>query len=196
MRFNLVRKILEAAGSPAWTRRRPLVYSRIDVAGLDLTLKFREQLGGGEVASAELVAEKLAPFDGDSDGALTEAELAEFFAQHKLGGAWYSKALAGQLWRLAAELLGAPPAQLSIKELAESLHNTMKKEPRGEERYILTPGAVRGTEPRVPVGKQEAKPSLLSGAPRNAPRAKPAAPRARPRRPAPRARRPMPRKRP
>lgn len=166
------------------------------MAGLDLTRKFRDQLGGGEVASAELVAEKLAPFDGDADGALSEAELAEFFAQHRLGGAWYSKVLAGQLWRLAAERLGAAPETLPVEAIAESLHNTMEKEPRGDERYVITPGAVRGTEARVPVGKKDKKPALLSGAPRNAPRAKPAAgPRARPRRPGPRARRPMPRKR-
>lgn len=164
--------------------------------GLDLSVKLRDRLGAGGVVPAEVLAEKLRPLDRDEDGALSRDELTEFFTAHRIGGPWFAGVVVGQLWRSAEQRAGGSVETVSIGDLAGVLHFMMTRPARAESRYVLTPGAVRGTEPRVSAAKVAEAPRLLSGAPRDAPRATGAAPRPRSRRPMPRARRPMPRNRP
>jgi hypothetical protein len=157
------------------------------VAGLELPVKLRRGLGKGSVVPVEELARRLAPLDGDGDGALVRGELARFLVENRIGGPWFCEMLARTLWKTAEERTLTREVQaISVAALARVLHFTMSRGPRAERRYVLDPAAMIGLEPRrtldgstdLTLGGEKAAPARP--APSAAPKAAGAAPLARP----------------
>jgi hypothetical protein len=112
-------------------------------------VKLRRGLGKGSVVPVEELARRLAPLDGDGDGALVREELARFLVENRVGGPWFCELLAKSLWRTAEDrTLTREVHSISVAGLARVIHFTMSRGPRPERRYVLDPAAMIGLEPR------------------------------------------------
>jgi hypothetical protein len=118
------------------------------VAGLDLPVKLRRGLGKGQVVPAQELAERLKPYDANQDGLLVRAELARFLAESRVGGPWFCELLTKVLWKAAQERAGREVEAIGADALGRVIHYSMSRGPRPERRYVLSPAAVNGLEPR------------------------------------------------
>jgi len=121
------------------------------VAGLDLSSKLRRGLGKGKIVPAEFVAERMAAFDLDGDGALTQEELAEFLKKHRVGGPWFCDMVARTLWNFCTSWFSKDVTWIKISALAWMIHNAMKDRPRPARRYKITPESAMGYVPLEPM---------------------------------------------
>lgn len=128
--------------------REPML-RRVSVSGLDLPVKLRRGLGRGKVVPAEELAQRLAEHDEDGDDALTRDDLARFLVQNHCGGPWFCQALAKTIFSLAEERWSRDLDTLPCETLGRVLHYAMSRPHRALRRYVLTPEAVMGFEPKV-----------------------------------------------
>src|SRR5262245_1146385 len=184
---------------------RPVVPLRLSVAGLDLPVKLRRGLGNGKVVPADELAKRLAPYDRDKDGSLTQEELVRFLEKNHVGGPWFCQVLAKTLWRIVEERWAQEVESIPIEGLGRIINFTMSAPPRPEKRYVLDPEAMTGQKPKQTLEEYRASQAGIEK-PKEQPKvdgtsepARPATSAAQPRpRPAPRpgpppARRPAPR---
>ena len=116
------------------------------MAGFDFAARLRRGLGRGKVISTDLIAEKLAPFDGDKDGALECAELTAFFQKNGVGP-WVSTYSARSLWTLIETWYGGEVRWVKIPALAQLIHDNMAIPPKEAKRRRITPEGMQGYEP-------------------------------------------------
>lgn len=126
---------------------------------------------------ADELARRMKPFDGDGDGNLTQPELARFLLESRVGGPWFCEMIARTCWRLAEERWAKEIQTISIEALGRALNFSMSRGPRPERRYVLTPAAVQGLEPRKDL---EGREDLWDGQPEPKAAPRSAAPPARP----------------
>lgn len=152
--------------------------------GLDLPIKLR-RLANGKVLSADEVIELLTPFDGDGDGEITRDELTTFLVKRRVGGPWFCQVLSKTLWEIAQDRWGTEVEAIGVPTIGRIISFSMARSGRPSKRYVLTPDAVRGLEPKkgldgepVPTGSgpltsapRQAPPRAHQAPPRNAPRA-------------------------
>lgn len=119
----------------------------VPVPGLDLPLKLR-RLGNGKVLSADQVIELLTPFDRDGDGEVTQEELTVFLIKSRVGGPWFCQVLSKTLWQIAQDRWGTEVTSMSVETLGQIIAFSMARQGRPAKRYVLTPDAVRGLEPK------------------------------------------------
>lgn len=105
------------------------------MAGLDLPIKLRRGLGGGNAVPAEELAKRLVPFDADKDGAVTRAELVQFLIQGRVGGPWFCEVLSRTLWKYVEQRLAVPQPVISVQVLGRIINFAMTRAPRPERRY-------------------------------------------------------------
>lgn len=117
------------------------------MAGFDLPVKLRRGLGKGNIVPAEELAQRLKPYDGDGDGALTRGELARFLEESHVGGPWFTGMLAATLWKLAENRFQKAVESIQADALGRVLNFVMARAPGPERRYVLSPEAINGYEP-------------------------------------------------
>lgn len=140
------------------------MYLVVILPGLELPVKLRRGLGNGNVVPVEEIARLLQAFDADGDGALTRSEVAACLRKHRVGGAWFCDALAHSLWRTAEERFVQAVDSIQAEALARIIHFTMSRAERPVRRYVLSPGAVQGLEPRLTLeGEDATKPAQGAG---------------------------------
>ncbi len=169
--------------------------------GLDLPIKLR-RLANGQVLSAEEITEMIRPFDADGDGALTQEELTTFLIKRRVGGPWFCQVLGKTLWEIAQDRWGTEVDSIDVQTIGRIISFSMARAGRPTKRYVLTPEAVRGIEPKKDIdgnpvphggGPLTAAPRKTTGGgappraqqtpPRNSPRPQPGSRGPAPRRP-------------
>jgi hypothetical protein len=134
----------------------------VAVAGVDLPIKLRNALGQGKVVPVEELARRLAPFDANQDGDITRQELATFFQKSRLGGPWFGQVVAKTLWGFVQTKLGKDVEAIKIELVAKIIHTVMRRGPRPEKRYEITPESMVGY---APMKEFEKRPKVLGPAP-------------------------------
>ncbi len=127
------------------------------MAGLDLPVKLRRGLGNGKVVPAEELSKRLAPYDRDKDGSVTQEELIRFLEKNRVGGPWFCQVLAKTLWRIVEERWGQEVASISLEGLGRIINYSMSAPPRPEKRYVLEPEAIRGLKPKLTLEEYRAE---------------------------------------
>ena len=133
------------------------------MSGFDFAQRLRRGLGKGKVLPPEVIAQKLAPFDGDKDGAIAAPELAEFFKANGIGP-FVSSFLAKAIFNLCETAVGQSVTWIKIKPLANLISDAMGQGPPRSKRYVLTPEGMQGYEPLETLEEVEAR--QVRGAPK------------------------------
>jgi len=120
----------------------------LPVTGLDLPVKLRRGLGNGKVVPADELAQRLAAFDADEDGAVTREELAKFLLQNRCGGPWFCQMVSHNVFATAEDRWAQKVEAMKVVALARIINYTMARANKPVKRYILTPHAVMGLEPK------------------------------------------------
>lgn len=152
----------------------------LPVTGLDLPVKLRRGLGNGKVVPAEELARRLAAFDADQDGAVTREELAKFLVQNRCGGPWFCQMVSHNVFATAEDRWTQKVEAMKVVALARIINYTMARANKPVKRYILTPGAVMGLEPKRGLNGEDptvSTESLMTGINRPRPSAEGQAPR-------------------
>ena len=113
--------------------------------------------------SPEFVAERMAAFDTDGDGALTQEELAEFLKKNRVGGPWFCDMVARTLWNFCTSWFSKDVTWIKISALAWMIHNAMKDRPRPARRYKITPESAMGYVPLEPMEGSEPVDGPIAG---------------------------------
>ncbi|MCC7384370.1 MAG: hypothetical protein IT384_21165 [Deltaproteobacteria bacterium] len=119
---------------------------------------------------AEVIAQKMAPFDRDGDGALSVGELTEFLSAAGAGGSWFCKLIATTSWRSLEANFSEPITWIKIDALAWWIHEYMKLKPRPAKRVRITPEGAQGYEPLEYLDGTPVDPSAEPRAPSTAAR--------------------------
>lgn len=127
------------------------------MAGLELPVKLRRGLGQGNIVPAEELSKRIKAFDGDADGSLTRAELAQFLAKHHVGGPWFCEVVAKTLWKHVEQRAGKDCPTLTVERLGRILNLAMSRGPRPDRRYEITPEGMAGYEPLRPLKRKGEK---------------------------------------
>jgi hypothetical protein len=155
----------------------------LPVTGLDLPVKLRRGLGNGKVVPAEELARRLAAYDSDQDGAVTREELARFLLESRCGGPWFCQMVSHNVFATAEDRWSQQVAAMKVVALARIINYTMARANKPVKRYILTPQAVLGMEPKRGLKGEDptvTTESLMPGNTRPRPSAEAPAPRPNP----------------
>jgi hypothetical protein len=150
------------------------------VGGVDLSIKLRNALGKGKIVPVEELIKWMTPFDEDKDGELTRPELAAFFHKYRVGGQWFAQVVAKTIWGFVQTKLAKEVSTIRMEYIARIINMVMKRAPRPEKRYEISPEAMVGYAPIKPLTKQRDR----ALGPPPAPSSGPGTPRATPRGPA------------
>lgn len=150
------------------------------MSGFDFAERLRRGLGKGKVLPPEVIAQKLAPFDGDKDEAITRPELAQFFEANGIGG-FVSSFLAKAIFNLCETAVGQPVTWIKVRAVSGLIHDAMAQSPPPSKRRVLTPEGMQGYEPletleeaRARQARGAARPTPGAGRPPVDPRSRPA----------------------
>lgn len=135
----------------------------LSVSGFDFAQRLRRGLGKGKVLPPEIIAQKLVPFDGNKDGAVTAPELSEFFKANGIGP-FVSSFLAKTIFNLCSTAVGQSVTWIKLEPLSKLISDAMGQAPPRSKRYVLTPEGMQGYEPLESVEEFEAR--QARGAPR------------------------------
>ena len=99
----------------------------------------------------EAIAEKMADFDSDQDGALTQEELSLFLLKYRVGGKWFCEMVAKTLWNFCKSWYSRDVTWIKIEALSYMVFTSMHDRARPVRRYKITPEGAMGYVPLEPM---------------------------------------------